>query len=243
MWLTKAFTRFPFTIPENCRHLVSYMPRKPKTKHPIRDLRKIIGKSQREFGLLIGISPSAMKRIENNDLAVSRLVTRKIVYATAIDPRCLNGKLRSLRNVRGEQYTKDFYEAWKDHYSWQDEDAVKVAAGWLSGPMEILLRASVVGSKKRMWTLFAEIAETLDRCRVDFDLQRPIDVILSKKRSPFLAANRPLKWEDLIKPPEWEASFTATRKPRPSSRRRRQGLDSNTFRRPSVSQARGSARR
>jgi transcriptional regulator with XRE-family HTH domain len=206
---------------KNRRHHVPYaMPRLAKQKSPIRDLREIIQKSQRDFARLLGISPSAMKRIENNDLALSRLVARKIVYATAIDPRCLNGKLRTLRNVRGEEYTKDFYEAWKDHYSWQDEDAVKVAAGWLSGPMEILLRASVVGSKKRMWVVFAEIAETLDRCRVDFDLQRPIDAILAKKRSPFLA-NRPLKWEDLIKPPKWEASFTATRKPRPSSRRRR----------------------
>ena len=196
------------------------MPRKPTTKHPIRDLRKIIGKSQREFSLSIGVSPSAMKRIENNDLALSGRVARKIVYETAIDPRCLNGKLRTLRSARGEHYTAEFYKVFKEHYSWQDEHMVKHLAGVLSGAMETLLQASVFGYRRILWQVFAEIAETLRRCRVDFDLERPTNAILAKQRSKL--TGRPLKWEDLLRPPrEWEASFTAKRKPRPSSRRRR----------------------
>jgi transcriptional regulator with XRE-family HTH domain len=195
------------------------MPRKPKTKHPIRDLRKIIGKSQREFGLSIGISPSAMKRIENNDLALSRRVARRIVYETAIDPRCLNGTLRTLRNGLGEQYTNKFYKAWKEHYSWQDEHRVKHLAGLLNSAVETLLQASVFGYRRRLWQVFAEIADALGRCRVDFDLERPTNTILAKRRSLF--TRRALKWEDLLQSQsEWDAAFTATRKPRPSSRRR-----------------------
>src|SRR5262245_12587397 len=121
------------------------MPRPVRVRSAIRDLRAVIGKTQREFALSIGISPIALNRIENGTLALSRRVARKIVYETAIDPRCLNGKLRTLRNVRGEVYTKEFYKAWKEHYSWQDEAAAKVAADWLSEAMKILLRASVVG--------------------------------------------------------------------------------------------------
>jgi transcriptional regulator with XRE-family HTH domain len=238
MWLTQAFTRFPFAIPENCRHLVSYMPREPKTKHPIRDLRKIIRKSQREFSLSIGISPSAMKRIENNDLALSRRVARKIQVETGIDPRSLLKAKGKLRTFSGEQYTTEFYKNWKKDFSWQDDEWTAVeAAKWLGSWIEILLRAATYGSKNRMRSVLNEIAETVDRCRVDFNLERPIDDILAKLRHR-------VKW-DLIKPPQkWEReAFIATRKPRPSSRRRRKGTGSNIFRRPSVSQARGSARR
>ena len=186
------------------------MPRKPKTKHPIRDLRKIIRKSQREFGLSIGISPSAMKRIENNDLALSRRVARKIQVETGIDPRSLLKRKGKLRTIEGQEYTAPFYEAWKENYSWQSEEVAKAVASRI----EILLLAAVVGSKKRMWQVLGEIIETLDRCRTDFNLERPIDQILAKQRPP-------IKW-DVMKPPlEWEASLTATRKPRPSSRRRR----------------------
>ena len=198
-------------LPENRRHLVSYMPRKPKTKHPIRDLRKIIGKSQREFGLSIGISPSAMKRIENNDLALSRRVARKIQIETGIDHRSLLKRKGKLRTIEGQEYTAPFYEAWKEEYSWQSEEVAKAIAG----RMEPLLVAAAVGSKKRMWQVLNEIIDTLARCRADFNLERPIDQILAKQRPP-------MKWDDLVKSPlEWEASFTATRKPRPSSRRRR----------------------
>lgn len=187
------------------------MPRTPKVKSPIRDLRAIIGKTQREFAFSIGISPIALTRIENGTLALSRRVARRIVCETAIDPRCLNGKLRTLRNRRGDVYTKEFYKAFKDTYSWQDEAAVKVAIERLSLPMETLLRASAVGSKKRLWSVFDEIADALDRCRIDFNLQRPIAEILAKQRHP--------KWEYLIIPSsQWEG-LTAPRKRRSSSRR------------------------
>ena len=45
-----------------------------------------------------------------------------------------------------------------------------------------------------MWQLMGEIMATLDRCRTDFNLERPIDAILAKQRPP-------IKWDDLMKPP------------------------------------------
>jgi transcriptional regulator with XRE-family HTH domain len=183
------------------------MPRKPKTKHPIRELRKIIGKSQKEFGLSIGITPSAMKKIENNDLKLSGRVARKIQIEAGVDSSALlKGRLRAFE---GQEYTAGFYEYWKDMHSWQSEDIAEAIAS----QARILLLAAVVGSKKRMWNVIGEIIETLDRCRTDFNLERPIDAILAKQKPP-------IKWDDVIKPSrQWEA--TAPRKPRPSSRRRR----------------------
>ena len=207
-------------VSKDHRHLVSYVPRSARQKSPIRELRTIIGRTQREFAYSLGISPSALKRIENNDLALSPRVARKIFYETAVHPRSLNGKLRTLLSLEGKPYTLEFYKKWKENYPRQDEDTAKVAAGNLSSPTEILLRASVVGSKKRMWLVFTEIAETLDRCRVDFNLERPIAAILARQRPP-------IKWEDLLKiprgwPREWGMEkATASRKPRFSSRRGR----------------------
>jgi transcriptional regulator with XRE-family HTH domain len=185
------------------------MPRPARQKSPIRDLRGIIKKSQREFARSLGISPSALKKIENHDLALSRRVARKIEIEAGVDRKSLlRGRLRT---IEGGAYTEAFYKAWKELYSWQDEEVAKVIAS----RMEPLLVAAAGASTKRMWQVLGEVVETLDRCRTDFNLERPIDQILAKQRPP-------MKWDDLMKPPpEWEAAFTATRKPRPSSRRRR----------------------
>jgi transcriptional regulator with XRE-family HTH domain len=190
-------------------HHVSYMPRPYKKKSPIRDLRTIIGKSQRNFAHSLGISPSALKRIENNDLALSRRVARKIEIEAGVDRQSL---LRgTLRTIEKQEYTARWYEAWKENHSWQSEEVAKVIASRL----EPLLVAAAGASTKRMWQVLSEILETLDRCRTDFKLERAIDQILAKQRPP-------MKW-DVLKPPlEWEKKEAiATRRPRPSSVRRR----------------------
>src|SRR5262249_10316358 len=93
---------------KNRRHLVSYVPRAVRQKSPIRDLRGIINKSQCEFARSLGISPSALKRIENNDLALSRRVAYKIELEAGIDRQALlRGRLRT---IEGQQYTAPFYQ-------------------------------------------------------------------------------------------------------------------------------------
>jgi len=183
------------------------MPRPVRQRSPIRELRAIIGKTQREFAFSVGISPSALKRIENNDLALSRRVACRIGIEAGVDRQSLlKGRLRT---IEGQEYTAGFYEYWKDVCSWQSDGVAKV----LASRVEPLLLAAVVGSKKRMWQVMGVILETLDRCRTDFNLERPMDAILARQRPP-------TKWDDVMKPSrQWEA--TEPRKPRPSSRRRR----------------------
>jgi len=149
-----------------------------------------------------------MKRIENNDLALTRRVARKIQVETGIDPRSLlKGKIRP---IEGQEYTAEFYKYWKDIHSWQSEEIARA----LASKVETLLLAAVEGSKKRMWNVMGEIFEALDRCRTDFNLERPMDAILAKQRPP-------IKWDDVMKPSrQWEAT-APSRKSRPSSRRRR----------------------
>jgi transcriptional regulator with XRE-family HTH domain len=188
--------------------LYTTVPRPTRVKSPIRDLRAIIGKTQREFAFAIGISPIALTRIENNTLALSRRVARKIEIEAGVDlQRLLKGKLRT---IDGQQYTNGWYEYWKDPASWQSEEIAKS----LASRVETLLKAAVVGSKKRMWQVNAEILETLDRCRTDFNLERPMDAILAKARPP-------IKFDDVLRPSREREATVRQRKSRSSSRKRR----------------------
>jgi transcriptional regulator with XRE-family HTH domain len=197
------------------------MPRPVRVKSRIRDLRAIIGKTQREFALSIGISPIALNRIENGSLALSRRVVFKILVETGVDPRCLYGKLRTLRTPAGEPYTLEFYNKRKDVFFFQDEqlkqeEATMLATEWIGGWADILLRASVLGYRKQMWQVWVEIVEMLERCRTDFNLARPIAAILAKEHPG-------TEWNTLKPPPRYGESkkATAKQKPRSSSRRRR----------------------
>ncbi|SRR5713101_6502177 len=185
------------------------MPRPARQKSPIRDLRGIIKKSQLEFAHSLGISPSALKRIENKNLALSRRVARKIEIEAGVDHRSLLKRKGKLRTIEGQEYTAGFYQFWKDQHSWQSEDVAKAIASRL----EPLLVAAAVASKKRMWLVIGEILETLDRCVTDFNLERPINAILAKQRPA-------IKYDDLMKPSRgWEVSSTTPKSKRPSKKR------------------------
>ena len=136
-------------------------------------------------------------------------MARRIEVEAGIDRQALLKGI--LRTIEGQQYTAPFYEFWKDQ-TWQSEDVAKVIASRL----EPLLLAAAVGSKKRMWLVIGEILETLERCRIRFNLQRPIDAFLAKQRPP-------IKWKDLVKPLSKQAvpKPTVPRKRRSSSRRRK----------------------
>ena len=90
------------------------MPRKPTQKHPIRDLRVIIQKSQKSFAQTIGINPGTLKRIENNDLKLSRKIATRIFAETGADiDSLLRGELRPAVRAKLEpEYSEKFYRRW-----------------------------------------------------------------------------------------------------------------------------------
>lgn len=153
------------------------MPRKPTEKHPIRDLRNIIGKTQRGFAKTLGIYPGTLKRIENNSLKLSRKIAIRIQGETGINvEKLLGGKLR---DELERKYTMEFYKKWKDLHFKQSEKIAKERAAALAWWIEILLRASVVGSKRRLWQVVATLVQTIDECCSDFDLRGPVENILA----------------------------------------------------------------
>ena len=153
------------------------MPRKPTEKHPIRDLRKIIGKTQCGFAKTLGIYPGTLKRIENNSLNLTPKIAIRIQAETGINvEKLLDGKLR---DELGRKYTAEFYKKWKEVHFRQSEKIAKQRAAALAWWIEILLRASVVGSKRRLWQVVATLVQTIDECCSDFDLRAPVENILA----------------------------------------------------------------
>ena len=153
------------------------MPRKPTEKHPIRDLRKIIGKTQYDFAKTLGIYPGTLKRIENNNLKLSRKIAIRIQAETGINvERLLDGKLR---DELGRKYTAEFYKEWKEVHFRQSEKIAKKTAAALAWWIKILLRASVVEYKRRLWQVVATLVQTIDECCSDFGLRGPVENILA----------------------------------------------------------------
>ncbi len=194
------------------------MPRPVRVKSRIRDLRAIIGKTQREFALLIGISPIALNRIENGTLALSARVLNKIVTETGVDPRSITGRARALRTFReGKEYVPGYHNQWRESQLGPDKQTAAIqSAQKISMLVDILFRASVFGHRTKLWHVWSEVYECLDRCRVEFKLEQPIDEIFKKEHPG-------AKWVP-VSPPDrifQTKKATAKRKPRPSSRRRR----------------------
>jgi len=155
------------------------MPRPATQKHPVRDLRKIINKTQVAFARSIGISRGGLKRIENNDMDLSpRYALRIFAETGASTEKLQQGKLRT---ENGKKYTAEFYEKWKERVFNQNEaiaiDTAKGLAGWI----EILFRASVVRSRRNLWQVWRTLADATDNCARDFNLRGPIENILAKE--------------------------------------------------------------
>src|SRR5262245_24180501 len=141
------------------------MPRKPKQGHPIRDLRGIIEKTQRQLAEMIGVSADLLKKIENGERGLTDKVAKLIHRATGVHSRFLmTGKVRP---AWGDRYTKEFYDEWRIARP-EDDEVAKERALQLAPYIEILFRAAT--KKKRLWPVFHRVIDALNDCREDFSL-------------------------------------------------------------------------
>ena len=198
------------------------MPRPATQKHPVRDLRKIINKTQVAFARSIGISPGGLKRIENNDMDLSPRYALRIFAETGASAEKLReGKLRT---ESGKKYAAEFYKKWKERWFNQSEaiaiDAAKGLAGWI----EILFRASAVGSRRRLWQVWRTLGDAIDDCARNFDLRGPIENILAKEKPRVkwnLAQRSPSQLREILREQQEEEALTNRLSKRPSKKRRR----------------------
>jgi len=170
------------------------MPRPAKQKHPLRDLRKIIGGeeevTQCGFAHSLGISSSWLKQIENNVVDLSPRTARRVRLATGVDDKkLLRGELR---DVWGDQYTAKSYAAWKGVFTAAGEKTAREHAKYIYCWIDVLFRAAVLGSKRGQWpwrhrrlwqveeSLLEALEDAITQAQKNFNLSRKVRAILRK---------------------------------------------------------------
>jgi hypothetical protein len=155
------------------------MPRPARQKHPIRDLRAIIRRTQCGFAEDIGVSAIWLKKLENlppRDLTVQ--TARRIYLETGADPAQLrNGKLRT---YRGEVYSESFYKEWKTRLATQHAQIAREFARDIACWVDVLLRASVL-RRGKLYQVRESLVHALDDTRAAFNLGPLVDDILKRE--------------------------------------------------------------
>jgi transcriptional regulator with XRE-family HTH domain len=153
------------------------MPRPATKRHPIRALRRIIGKTQAGFAQTIGVSPTWLKQIENRERKLSPRTARRILAETgADDKQLLKGKLC---RVGGGKYVENSYKRWKSHYTKQGPEDAKRCAINMAGWSYALFRASL--GRGRLWQLRESLLDALIEARAAFNLGPLVDGILKRE--------------------------------------------------------------
>src|SRR5215472_9030412 len=120
---------------------------KTKREHPIRELRRIIGRTQGEFAAMIGASKDAVVSWENGRNRLSPTFARRIELATGVDGRLLlRGVSLPLTGAGlGEPrvYTEgDFELHRKTEWGRSDEEGAKRHVERCADALELLFRAA-----------------------------------------------------------------------------------------------------
>ena len=150
------------------------MPRTPRTEHVLRRLRAVIGKSQKDFAMMIGISASALQRIELGSLRISPKIANRIREATGLDTRCLRNWPRGeLKSVRGNLYTRAEFAALQHRQSFSFR-ALRHECDYMVAEIRrrINLLLEVASDRKRFDLVLSDIWSSLDQIRRSFGLER-----------------------------------------------------------------------
>lgn len=167
------------------------MPRKPKHGHPIRQLRNIIGVSQRDFARLLGLSSSALQRIELGSLKLSERVAYQIAAVTGANPRTLS---TSLKSHSGGPYRKEHYEAIAaTTLSRAAQHQSIYMAKELGHRITLLLTAAQ--QWRRLQPVLSDLWDSIEKIRARYALSTLTNELLRKD------PNRPRqKWRDVAPP-------------------------------------------
>ena len=152
------------------------MPRKPKSDHQIRRLRKIIGKSQRGFARMIGISVSALQRIELGTLKLSPAVVSRISAVTDVEAKCLN-RIGPIKHASGENYTREHFERSQRRLrSRAINHECEYLTEELCDRIRILLQAALKG--KRFSLVASDLWTATEKLRKTYGLERLTNELL-----------------------------------------------------------------
>jgi len=147
------------------------MPRKPSHRHPLRQVREALNKTQSEFAKLIGSSAPTVQAIENGQRDITQEMAETVMTVTGVWPFCLTEKWDEAMDLTGEPYTAVSYLRFQ---SGLDEDKTPRMRKEIADVLTNVLDAAGRSGKTRLalYFLSKEIATIVERLNLDEALYR-----------------------------------------------------------------------
>ena len=135
-------------------------PRSRFPKHPVRLLRSKLNLTREEFAKIIGTSVDTIVSVENNRLAISSKLARRISFITGANyAELMKGVDGRLVGSKGGSYRAAEYRRRKGQYTNPQSQVIDALASDLSGKVETALRKSL---KKNVAITYCDIREAIE---------------------------------------------------------------------------------
>jgi transcriptional regulator with XRE-family HTH domain len=162
------------------------MPRPPKARHFVRDIRNALGWTQTDLADRIGVAPITVKRIENRTLKMSDVFATRLYWETGFNGVFAgldsNGGLVFVhRDGKTGPYTKEDYADWRRRVGKSTEEERKCLAESLHHWIQILFDATQSPDRDLFHPVYHAVTEAIDRVCKDFRLEEKADKIINKR--------------------------------------------------------------
>ena len=181
---------------------------KKKTKNPIRELRRIIGRTQSELAATVGVSKDAVVSWEVGRNQLSESFAQRTAFATGAEAQSLlrgRGPLMG-RDSAGRRvpFTQELYEKnLKSRIGRSDEEIAWEHAKNCTDALEILfVAAAKAGKEKTGNRLPALVVSFVQWCKgtaEDFQLAKEIDAELEKRTGKVVITHPYGQWRQMQK--------------------------------------------
>jgi len=159
-----------------------------RKKSPVRELRRIIGRTQAEFAMMVGASKDAVVSWELARNQLSPQFAKRIEFATGVDARSLLRKGRLMgRGFAGHlaPYTRELFDKHtRTRVGRSDEVNARGHAKNCNEALELLFVAAAQplrGEKYRLPGVVQSFIEWCEATRKDFKLEKEIDAQLGQR--------------------------------------------------------------
>ena len=147
------------------------MPIRPRHSHPLRLIRTILGKTQTQFGLLVGVSAITIKRIENGNLALSDSLAARISAATgALQVELLKGSKGKAQGIDGRPYTLEIFQRWNQFWNHASPEQARCRAEELTEFVKLICVASASGPRSNLRSVVTALGSAMNSICRDYGL-------------------------------------------------------------------------
>ncbi len=174
----------------------------------VKQLRKMIGRTQAEFATMIGASKDTVVSWETGRNQLSPAFARRIAFATGVEGDCLLRNRKALAcgfpQARQKVYTAEDFERHRQTViGCSDEEGARHHLEHCADALELLfLAAAQNGGGKLRYRLPAVLDSFIqwcDRTREDFQLGREIDEQLRKRKAKTVFTLTYREWRAMAK--------------------------------------------